>query len=88
MAVTTAPGARARAGLRSSRGSAACLNGRRLSAPTPGTSVPLPGSNGAADHGDTKSARGDLATLDSPHRTLIRLSASPRLFVALAVVHS
>lgn len=88
MVVTTVPGARARAGLRSSRGSAACLNGRRLSAPTPGTSVPLPGSIGAADHGDTKSARGDLANLDSPHPTLNRLFASPRLSVAFAVVHS
>ena len=49
---------------------------------------PLPGSIGAADHGDTKSARGDLATLDSPHPTLDGLSASPRLSVALTVVYS
>ncbi len=28
---------------------------------------PLSGSIGAADHGDTKSARGDLASFDSPH---------------------
>jgi hypothetical protein len=86
--LTTVPGVRARAGLRSSRGSAAYLNGRRLSAPTPGTSVPLPGSIGAADHGDTKSARGDLATLDSSHPTLNGLFASPRLSVALTVVYS
>jgi hypothetical protein len=38
------PGKRERAGLRSSRGSACASDGRRLSAPTHGTSVPLPGS--------------------------------------------
>ena len=36
-------------------------NGRRLSAPTRGTSVPCPAPRGAADEGDAASARGDLA---------------------------
>lgn len=54
------PGGWARAGLRSSRGSTHPPDGRRLSAPTPGTSVPCPAPRGAADEGDAASARGDL----------------------------
>lgn len=37
------------------------VNGRRLSAPTPGTSVPCPALKGAAYVGDAAWARGDLA---------------------------
>ena len=44
---------------------------------------PLPGSIGAADCGDTKSARGDLASFDSPHLARTGLCAPPRFYVAL-----
>ncbi len=60
------PGVCARAGFRLPRGSAHALDGRRLSAPTHGTSVPLPGPKGLPDTGDAASARGNLAGAPRP----------------------
>ncbi len=63
------PGVCARAGFRLPRGSAHALDGLRLSAPTHGTSVPLPGPKGLPDTGDAESARGNLAGAHGPHLT-------------------
>ena len=59
----------ARAGFRLPRGSAHALDGLRLSAPTHGTSVPLPGPKGLPDTGDAASARGNLADAHGPFST-------------------
>jgi hypothetical protein len=78
------PGACARAGFRLPRGSAHALDGLRLSAPTHGTSVPLPGPKGLPDTGDAASARGNLAGAHGPLSARGSL-ASARRSVADAV---
>ncbi len=66
---TARPGVCVRVGFRLPRGSAHALDGLRLSAPTHGTSVPLPGPKGLPDTGDAESARGNLAGAHGPHLT-------------------
>ena len=64
--ISARPGVCARAGFRLPRGSAHALDGLRLSAPTHGTSVPLPSPQGLPDTGDAASARGNLAGAHGP----------------------